>query len=324
MPKLIIQIPCYNEEKTLGVTLAALPRTLPGIDKVEWLIVDDGSQEPSSDPLMTTTDGPATDTGVVGDPVPDTPTTDPVAVAATGPTDSPAPSVDPFGDLAPVMPSPSEPAALVEPQVVDVPTMPEPEPLDLSAIDAAVAAADEASAAVEASDADADPDPVRQTQRRNRLLVEWYRQLSHVAEELSSLERVAADGGRPLDGPPESVARLQEALVGDPSRVDDLARLSRDWLAYKGRSTSGIVMPGVLAGTRNVGPYWCSTVTVAAAGDLTRDVAVISRSEPAAVPGDAVLVTGLIVDGDTLWASDVRPAAADAATTIDPFAAPAP
>jgi glycosyltransferase involved in cell wall biosynthesis len=45
MPKLIIQIPCYNEEKTLGVTLAALPRTLPGIDKVEWLIVDDGSQD---------------------------------------------------------------------------------------------------------------------------------------------------------------------------------------------------------------------------------------------------------------------------------------
>jgi hypothetical protein len=35
-----------------------------------------------------------------------------------------------------------------------------------------------------------------------------------------------------------------------------------------------------------------------------------------------VLVTGLIVDGDTLWASDVRPAAAGAAPTIDPFAAP--
>ncbi len=45
MPKLIIQIPCYNEENTLGITLAALPRTLPGVDKVEWLIVDDGSQD---------------------------------------------------------------------------------------------------------------------------------------------------------------------------------------------------------------------------------------------------------------------------------------
>jgi len=41
--KLIIQIPCYNEEATLGVTLAALPRHLPGVDQVEWLIINDGS-----------------------------------------------------------------------------------------------------------------------------------------------------------------------------------------------------------------------------------------------------------------------------------------
>ncbi|HIK16494.1 MAG TPA: glycosyltransferase family 2 protein [Leptolyngbyaceae cyanobacterium M33_DOE_097] len=43
MTKLIIQIPCYNEEATLGVTLSALPRHLPGIDTVEWLIINDGS-----------------------------------------------------------------------------------------------------------------------------------------------------------------------------------------------------------------------------------------------------------------------------------------
>ncbi|MGB3401514.1 MAG: glycosyltransferase family 2 protein [Microcoleaceae cyanobacterium] len=45
MSKLIIQIPCYNEEQTLGVTLAALPRTIPGIDIVEWLVIDDGSHD---------------------------------------------------------------------------------------------------------------------------------------------------------------------------------------------------------------------------------------------------------------------------------------
>jgi len=43
--KLIIQIPCYNEAATLGITLAALPRSVPGFDKVEWLIVDDGSED---------------------------------------------------------------------------------------------------------------------------------------------------------------------------------------------------------------------------------------------------------------------------------------
>ena len=41
--KLIIQIPCYNEENTLGVTLSELPREVPGIDRVEWLIINDGS-----------------------------------------------------------------------------------------------------------------------------------------------------------------------------------------------------------------------------------------------------------------------------------------
>lgn len=43
--KLLIQIPCFNEEATLPITLAALPRELPGIDTVEWLVVDDGSTD---------------------------------------------------------------------------------------------------------------------------------------------------------------------------------------------------------------------------------------------------------------------------------------
>ncbi|MEQ9354118.1 glycosyltransferase family 2 protein [Coleofasciculus chthonoplastes] len=41
--KLIIQIPCYNEEATLGLTLSELPRQVPGVDTVEWLIINDGS-----------------------------------------------------------------------------------------------------------------------------------------------------------------------------------------------------------------------------------------------------------------------------------------
>lgn len=43
--KLIIQIPCYNEAATLGITLAELPRQVPGFEKVEWLIIDDGSTD---------------------------------------------------------------------------------------------------------------------------------------------------------------------------------------------------------------------------------------------------------------------------------------
>jgi len=43
--KLIIQIPCFNEEQTLPATLADLPRDVPGVDVVEWLVIDDGSTD---------------------------------------------------------------------------------------------------------------------------------------------------------------------------------------------------------------------------------------------------------------------------------------
>ena len=43
--KLIIQIPCFNEEQTLPETLSDLPREIPGIDVVEWLVIDDGSTD---------------------------------------------------------------------------------------------------------------------------------------------------------------------------------------------------------------------------------------------------------------------------------------
>ena len=43
--KLIVQIPCLNEEETLPGTVAEIPRDIPGVDKVEVLIVDDGSTD---------------------------------------------------------------------------------------------------------------------------------------------------------------------------------------------------------------------------------------------------------------------------------------
>ena len=43
--KLIIQIPCLNEEATLPATIADLPREVPGIDQVELLVIDDGSTD---------------------------------------------------------------------------------------------------------------------------------------------------------------------------------------------------------------------------------------------------------------------------------------
>jgi glycosyltransferase involved in cell wall biosynthesis len=47
--KLIIQIPCLNEAETLPATLADLPRHVPGIDTIEWLVIDDGSRDATSE-----------------------------------------------------------------------------------------------------------------------------------------------------------------------------------------------------------------------------------------------------------------------------------
>jgi glycosyltransferase involved in cell wall biosynthesis len=43
--KLIIQIPCFNEEKTLPLTMKEIPRRFEGVDKVEVLVIDDGSTD---------------------------------------------------------------------------------------------------------------------------------------------------------------------------------------------------------------------------------------------------------------------------------------
>ena len=47
--KLIIQIPCFNEEETLPVVLGELPRELPGVDVIEWLVIDDGSEDKTAE-----------------------------------------------------------------------------------------------------------------------------------------------------------------------------------------------------------------------------------------------------------------------------------
>lgn len=47
--KLIIQIPCYNEEKTLPVTLKDLPKSIEGVSEIEVLVINDGSTDRTSE-----------------------------------------------------------------------------------------------------------------------------------------------------------------------------------------------------------------------------------------------------------------------------------
>jgi glycosyltransferase involved in cell wall biosynthesis len=46
--KLVIQIPCYNEADTLPTVLADIPKSIPGVDSIEVLIIDDGSKDDTS------------------------------------------------------------------------------------------------------------------------------------------------------------------------------------------------------------------------------------------------------------------------------------
>jgi glycosyltransferase involved in cell wall biosynthesis len=43
--KVIVQIPCYNEEQTLLMVLSSIPKTIPGVDSLEVMVVDDGSTD---------------------------------------------------------------------------------------------------------------------------------------------------------------------------------------------------------------------------------------------------------------------------------------
>jgi glycosyltransferase involved in cell wall biosynthesis len=47
--KLIIQIPCFNESETLHITVRELPAELPGFDSVEFMVIDDGSADQTSE-----------------------------------------------------------------------------------------------------------------------------------------------------------------------------------------------------------------------------------------------------------------------------------
>src|ERR1700722_14536637 len=45
MVKVVVQIPCLNEEETLPLVFEKMPREIPGVDELEFLVIDDGSSD---------------------------------------------------------------------------------------------------------------------------------------------------------------------------------------------------------------------------------------------------------------------------------------
>ncbi|MFM9058126.1 MAG: hypothetical protein ACKOSQ_03180 [Planctomycetaceae bacterium] len=184
------------------------------------------------------------------------------------------------------------------------PALPVPPRLDMAALDEAVrdaAALGEALGAVDDT----------QNGAYGKLRTRWYRALARVAEELVAVENSAATSGRPLAGAPDNLGALHEGIGRRERLAAELAALAPDWLAYAKRGSDGIVVPVTFESARRLGPYWKAKVSLTGPDGRPMSLTVISRREPAAITGDRVVVTGVALDGDAIWAADVRAAAAD-------------
>jgi len=166
---------------------------------------------------------------------------------------------------------------------------------------------------------------------RKRLL-DWYRSLARVGQELVVLEQTAADAGHPLAAPPDTIAELHEEIAAHPVLSGELGRLGRMWLRATSRDSDGIVMAGTFVAARRAGPWWISTIEVEEADGSVRNLSVVSRSEPDGVAGERIVATGMLFDDGVVWAGDMRPAAGrrvrvgeepTADPVLDPFAEPA-
>lgn len=197
--------------------------------------------------------------------------------------------------LASLDPLPIEPVVEPEPPAPAAP--PEAPPLDLSGLQAAVDAATASLGAVVQAEG-AEP------AERRRLLVAWYNDLASVGEQFAMLETMAADSGRPLEETPAVVAELY-GMISENDAIDaDLERLCRNWIDFARRRSDGVMLVGQFDSTRHVGPYWHTTIAIEQADGRLRPVAVISRRQPRAEPGDRVAVAGVVFSGDMVWAAD--------------------
>jgi hypothetical protein len=175
-------------------------------------------------------------------------------------------------------------------------------PLDLTGVETA---AERASQAFEALATVSDPaDPAR-----DRLSVAWYKRLAQLGEELVRLETAASDSGRSLSEPPAAANVLFDRICDSDAAVKDLERLGLMWLTKQKQQADGVTLLATLGASRQVGPYWSTRAVLSGVrGDGTdRTVAVISRLAPPADAGERVMISGVLFDGDTVWAADVRP-----------------
>lgn len=269
--------------------------------------VTDPAADPAMDPSADSTVDAAMDStndGLADEPavaaVEPEPPTEPAVGPGSQPAASPEPPLDALAAVAPPL-DPVDPVDPVPPgdEPAPAPVVADAAALDTAVLDEAVA---EAAALGEALGVVDD----RGTRAYRLLRTRWYRALARVAEELVALDHAAAAAGRPLDAPPDNVALLRDAIGGRDVLAAELAALAPDWLAYAKRGSDGVVLAVTFESTRRTGPYWTTRATFDAADGRPRNVTVVSRTEPQAIVGDRLLVTGVALDAAVIWAADVR------------------
>jgi hypothetical protein len=143
--------------------------------------------------------------------------------------------------------------------------------------------------------------PAQAPTERNRLRVRWYRALAEMAGSLAAYERTAVEAGQP-NGEMPAILSLLQNTIGDGSVQQDLEELGCMWLTSVRRTSDGAVLAGTLEEVQPSGPYWRSRVrSTSPLGTLAWSF--ISRDRPAANPGERVVVVGVILDDDMIWAA---------------------
>ena len=147
--------------------------------------------------------------------------------------------------------------------------------------------------------------PAQAGEKRNRLRVRWYRALAEMAGSLTAYERTAVEAGQPGVEMPDVRSLLQNTTGSDESVQQDLEELGCMWLTSVRRTSDGAVLAGTLEEVRPSGPYWRSRVrSTSPLG--TPAWSFISRDRPAANPGERVVVIGVILDDDMIWAASYQ------------------
>jgi hypothetical protein len=272
------------DSETMKTAVASVPSAEPAAPATAEPSQPDESADPVSKPVV---DAVATDNAAVAPPAMPAAS----SLAALPSTDA-LPGLDALvADAAAAKPAPAAVAAALP-------------PLDLTGVETA---ADLASQAFEPLDAMTDP----VSPDRDRLLVAWYKRLARLGEELARLETMAADSGRPLLSTPAVAADLLNRICVSETAVADLDRLGGMWLTSQKRQADGVSLVVTLGPARQVGPYWSTRGVVAGgqADGTDRSLSIISRSAPPAETGDRVVISGVMFDGDAVWAADMRPVA---------------